>query len=190
MADRAEDITEEIVELYRRAGGAEYFGESVTQLEHALQCADRAAQAQASEVLVIAALLHDIGHLCAAWDSPSMSGAGMMHHEMIGGAYLRERGFSPELEAIIGGHVAAKRYLVARDREYAVRLSDASLTTLGHQGGPMLEAEAEEFERRPGFSDMLRLRVWDDQAKEPGREVPPLESYREMMIRNLRLTRL
>jgi predicted HD phosphohydrolase len=90
----------------------EYFGEDVTQLEHGLQCADLAIQAQASEVVVIASLLHDIGHICAGSDSQSMSGAGVMYREMIGGAYLREWGFSHELVAIIGGHVAAKCYLV------------------------------------------------------------------------------
>jgi predicted HD phosphohydrolase len=74
----------------------------------------------------------------------------------------------------------------ARDQEYAARLSEASIVTLGHQGGPMSELETREFETLPGYSDMLRLRVWDDRAKEPGRGAPSLESYRDMMIRHLR----
>ncbi|MFQ6026624.1 MAG: HD domain-containing protein [Dehalococcoidia bacterium] len=186
MIDPAARTVDAILELYLREGNCEYFGEPVTQLEHALQCAHLAAQVNSPEDLVIAALLHDIGHLSAPPDSSSMEGAGVMDHESIGGAYLRERGFSEELVDVIGGHVAAKRYLVARNREYGDKLSEASIVTLRHQGGPMSEAEADEFESQPRWKEMLRLRIWDDQAKRPGLEVPPLESYRDMMTRHLR----
>jgi predicted HD phosphohydrolase len=53
---------EQIERLYAKRGGLTY-GENVTQTEHALQCAALAQADGATPSLVVAALLHDVGHL-------------------------------------------------------------------------------------------------------------------------------
>jgi predicted HD phosphohydrolase len=63
-------------------------------------------------------------------------------------------------------HVQAKRYLTLRDTGYYERLSEASRRTLEYQGGVMTEAEADAFERDPLCAVSLRMRQWDELAKE------------------------
>jgi len=55
-------MLEDIERLYAAKGDRMYTGEPVTQLQHALQSADLAERSGASEALVLAAFLHDIGH--------------------------------------------------------------------------------------------------------------------------------
>ena len=57
------NITEQILDLFQTRGHEAYFGEGVSQREHALQAAWLAETANARPALVVAALLHDIGHL-------------------------------------------------------------------------------------------------------------------------------
>jgi predicted HD phosphohydrolase len=135
--------------------------------------------------LVVAALLHDIGHLCAPKDADSMAGAGVVDHEFVGADFLQERGFSELVTEVIYGHVPAKRYLVSKSQEYAQRLSPASIKTLRFQGGPMSESEARGFETQPFFREKIQLRMWDDRAKCPGITVPPLESYYDLIVEHL-----
>ncbi|MBY0507611.1 MAG: HD domain-containing protein [Bryobacteraceae bacterium] len=165
-----------ILKLLAQAQGA-YFGEPVTQLEHALQCAHLAQQAGARPTLVAAALVHDVGHLLG--ESPDEFGeAG---HEVLGSAYLRACGLPETLVHIVAGHVPAKRYLTATDPAYHQALSAASQETLRRQGGPMSEAEVAAFRADPLFAEMVQLRLWDEAAKIPGLPVPGLEHYREML---------
>jgi phosphonate degradation associated HDIG domain protein len=172
-----------LFDLLRASATRPYIGEPVSQLEHALQAARAASEAHASEALIASALLHDIGHICASSDAREMPGLGVVDHESIGAAYLRAVGFGDDVVAPIRAHVRAKRYLVAKHRAYRERLSAASTGTLALQGGPMTEREMTAFENEPGFSDALRLRAWDDQAKVVGREVPPLEAFRSLLER-------
>ena len=58
-------ITAEIGRLFSERGGSLYGGEGVTQLEHGLQAAFLAEEEGASDELVVASLLHDVGHLPA-----------------------------------------------------------------------------------------------------------------------------
>ena len=155
-------------------GSGAYFGERVTQLQHALQAAHCAVLARADEELVVAALLHDIGHLLGGNLHAEI---GVIDHDQSCVAWLRERGFSERLIALVSGHVAAKRYLVATRADYRARLSEASTKTLALQGGAMSEAEVKAFAESPYFRDLLRLRSWDEAAKEPEAVVPGLESY-------------
>lgn len=173
------EICNEIVALFETGGTENYFGEPVTQLAHALQAADLASRASADPETVLAALFHDIGHLLEGQNGTE---TGVIDHDLAGRDWLRERGFSERLAALVGGHVAAKRYLVATHPHYRQRLSAASIETLRMQGGPMSDAEARAFEKEPLFAEMLRLRSWDEQAKDPEAEVPPLGSYREMIV--------
>lgn len=172
-----------IFELLRASSKQPYIGEPISQLEHSLQAAWAASAAHASEALIAAALLHDIGHLCAPPGTREMPGLGIHEHEEIGAAYLRAAGFGEEVIGPVRFHVRAKRYLVAKHSAYRDKLSSASTATLAHQGGPMSNDEMAAFEREPGFADALRVRAWDEQAKVEGLEGPGLESFRPMLER-------
>lgn len=184
----AEERVDEVIALLSRAAGLDYIGEPVSQLEHALQCAAAAARAGAPDAEVLAALLHDVGHLCAPPDAPRMAELGVLAHERIGADYLRARGFSEAVCALVEGHVAAKRYLVSRNPRYAEALSAASTGTLAFQGGPMSDAEAAAFEADPLMKAKLRVRRWDELGKDVGAEVPDLLRYRAQMLRDVRGT--
>jgi len=171
------EIGDRIIEIFEAKGGAAYFGEPVSQLEHALQAAYYAARDDAPDWLVAAALLHDIGHLLH--DMPeNVANLGIdARHEDLGHAWLAQY-FGPEIAGPVRMHVEAKRYLCATDPEYLRRLSPASVQSLQLQGGPLTEEQACAFEQRPFAREAVRLRRWDDLAKVPGMRVPGLEHYR------------
>lgn len=179
------DVVDEVLAILQAAATQEYIGEPISQLEHGLQAAHFAAQAGADEELILAALLHDLGHLAAPAGAPSMAGLGVIRHEQIGADFLRARGISERIAALIAGHVEAKRYLVSRTPGYLAKLSEASRGTLEWQGGPMSPDEAARFRADPLTPDVLRLRAWDEAAKVVGLAVPPLASYGAMLRRNL-----
>ena len=79
---------------------------------------------------------------------------------------------------LVGGHVAAKRYLLATDAAYAALLSARSEVTLGFQGGVMRDDEVARFERRAERDDLVVLRRADDAAKVRGKAVPGLDTWR------------
>lgn len=55
-------VIDHLFRLFAERGNGAYFGEVVTETEHALQCAHLAVSAGASGDLIAAALLHDVGH--------------------------------------------------------------------------------------------------------------------------------
>ena len=181
----AEEIADQVIELLRSSGGEQYFGEDVTKLQHAEQCAWHARQAGAGEELVLAALLHDIGHMLETADARRDERVGVINHDALGERWLLERGFSPRLASLVGAHVDAKRYLTATNPSYLGRLSNASRETLRLQGGPMDELSAASFAADPEVRDKLRLRAWDELAKDPSWRGPGIASYRDMLIRHL-----
>jgi predicted HD phosphohydrolase len=181
---RAGDVVHELFAGFSACARTPYASGSLSQLEHALQCAKLAADAGARDVLIAAALLHDIGHLCADSDAPTMAGFGVLEHEAVGSAYLRQLGFADELAMLVGGHVEAKRYLAATDARYAARLSPTSQATLTHQGGAMTDSEAQAFADNPLHADLVRLRAWDEQARLPDVRVPELATY-DPVVRQL-----
>jgi phosphonate degradation associated HDIG domain protein len=169
-------VSDEIRGLFANRGAAAYFGEAVTQLEHALQAAHFAAQEGAPPTLVVAALLHDVGHLVEQVPDDLADWREDAHHERIGGAWLARR-FGPEVSDPVRLHVPAKRYLCATDPSYLGCLSPASVHTLRLQGGPMSPAEVAAFEREPSFREAVRVRRWDDAGKVHGLVTRSLESY-------------
>ncbi len=183
-AEAPEAIADRLLALYRGLGDAEYHGEAVSQLEHALQTAHLARDEGGTDEEVIAALLHDIGHI---WpdDSSERTRVGVVQHEVLGAGTLRSLGFSDAVAAMVEEHVAAKRYLVATDEVYASQLSEASVESLGYQGGPMSQEEAGSFTHTPWFEEKVRLRLRDDRAKTPGLETRALEEYRELLLNHL-----
>lgn len=166
----------DVLRLFRERGQSLYGGEAVTQLEHALQAAVFAEQANSSPDLIAAALLHDVGHLLhdLADDAPDH---GIDDAHETAGARWAERWFGPAVVRPLELHVAAKRYLCAADERYFQRLSPPSMQSLRLQGGPMSPAEARAFEQEPFFADAVRLRHWDEAAKVAGFETPPLEHF-------------
>jgi gamma-butyrobetaine dioxygenase len=174
-------IVNEILGLFARRGAATYHGEAVSQTEHALQAAERAEREGAPDHIVVAALLHDVGHLLDGQDEDLAARGIDGGHEEAGCAWLA-RSFGPEVTEPIRLHVAAKRYLCAVDPSYLDGLSPASRLSLSLQGGPLSAQESAAFERNPAHGDAVRLRRWDDAAKVPGLEVPGLEHYRDRLV--------
>lgn len=176
----AEDVVETIFALFDRSGG-DHYGEAVTQLDHALQTAHHAREADEPDVLVAAALLHDIGHLLQKHGEDAADRGVDALHERIGAAWLAQ-GFGPDVTEPVRLHVEAKRYLATREPGYAEALSPASRQSLALQGGPMTEVEAQVFETTPYFDPAVRLRRYDEQAKVEGVTIAPLEAYRELLV--------
>lgn len=173
-------VGEEIAALFGRRGAESYFGEPVSMLEHGLQAAHFATVEGAPSTLVLAALLHDVGHLLEDVPADIQDWRSDAHHEDVGAAWL-ERQFGAAVAAPVRLHVAAKRYLCATDPSYFARLSAASVHTLGLQGGPMSPLEVAAFEQRPYWREAVRLRHWDDQGKLRGFRAPGLETYRSQI---------
>lgn len=161
---------------YRRFGSRDYIGESISQIEHACQAAYLAEQDKSSLELIIAAFLHDIGHLIECVNS--MNGLGEVNHENIGADYLRDCGFPESVYTPVRNHVKSKRYLIYKNKEY--QLSPASVQTLVLQGGVMLSEEANQFEQEPYFKESLQLRIYDDQAKIIDTVTPDIDYYQQL----------
>lgn len=176
---------QEIFSLYEMHGH-DIYGEDVTQLEHAVQSAQLAEKEGFEDEVILAALFHDIGHICTHQQgeaSEQMGAYGTMSHDKVGGAYLRDKGFPERLASLVENHVKAKRYLTFKDPVYYAKLSEASKQTLKYQGGPMNAAEAQDFEQDELFHVSLRMRHWDEEAKETNMPTPNLSSYQQMCQR-------
>jgi len=140
--------------------GLPYGGEPVDQRQHALQAAALAQAEAADDELVLAALLHDIGRADVV--VARYPGAG---HDLAGEMFLREI-LGERLAWLVGSHAEAKRYLVTTEPRYATLLTPASVQSLEVQGGRMTDDEVRRFESHPWFGDAVRLRRWDDGAKD------------------------
>jgi len=176
-----DSFVDEIFALYRQRGH-EHYGERVTQLDHALQCAALARAEGAPDTLVAAALLHDYGHLLDdrghMAEHEGMDGA----HEAVGADALATW-FGPDVTQPIALHVAAKRYLCAVEPGYLGALSPASQLSLRLQGGPLAPRGAGAFKTLPFAEQAVRLRRWDDWGKAlDASGVPALESYRQTLL--------
>ncbi|MEB0139980.1 MULTISPECIES: phosphonate degradation HD-domain oxygenase [unclassified Undibacterium] len=179
--------TIQIIELFDQAGNALYGGEAITQTEHALQTAWQAEQSGGDDALVIACLLHDLGHmLCQQSDHELVEGKDDLHQLRVL-PYLRGLVPSTVIETI-RLHVDAKRYLCQSDPSYSAALSDASRMSMALQGGVMDSAEASAFIAKPQAAQALALRRYDDAAKVRGLVVPPLAHYLHRLNRMIAKT--
>lgn len=175
---------DEVLDLLSTFGTNRY-DEAVSQLDHALQCATLAVESGATDDLVAAALLHDVGHLLALAGGASFRDGVDDHHEATGAAWLAPL-FPPTVTGPIAAHVRAKRHLAAVDPGYLDALSVASTRSLAIQGGPLSLVEADAFATNPVSADAVALRRWDDLAKVDGLPVAPLGDYADLLERRTR----
>src|SRR6187549_1287465 len=167
MESAIDKTLQEIFTLYEKFGDADYIGEPVSQIEHMSQAAQLAMKEGFDDEVVLAAFFHDIGHICVMQnEATSMGGYGVMSHEKIGADYLRAKGFPERVAQLVENHVRAKRYLTFKYPEYYNSLSEASRKTLEFQGGVMAADEAKAFEADILFDTSIRMRKWDELAKE------------------------
>jgi phosphonate degradation associated HDIG domain protein len=178
-----ESVAAELVALYQKYGDEDYIGEPVSQMQHMSQAAVLAIEAAADDEVVLAAFFHDIGHICVAHNKDiDMEGYGNMLHEKIGADFIRAKGFPEKIAALIENHVQAKRYLTFKYPDYYQQLSKASRKTLEVQGGVMTAAEAGKFEEDPYFEVSIKLRRWDDAAKEEHKPINDMELIKSRII--------
>lgn len=193
--------TEEVLTLFHHFADDRY-DEDVTQLDHALQTAALASAEGAADELVLAALLHDVGHLLSLRDGSSTRGTDAdsalsvgdrpgdrpdLQHEARGARWLAAL-FPPAVTGPIALHVAAKRFICATEPDHLAVLSAGSRVSLARQGGPMDANEIIRFRAMPAHADAVRLRRWDDAGKQTeGIEVAALASYRPRLERWARL---
>ncbi|XWV26374.1 putative HD phosphohydrolase [Tupanvirus soda lake] len=177
------DNINEIISLYEKYGSSDYIGENISQIEHMVQAAMLAEETGEDIDTILAAFLHDIGHLLEIDNkSTQMENLGVVNHEEIARKYLLSKGFSIKTANLVGNHVNAKRYLVTVCPDYYENLSPASKQTLEYQNGKMTESEINNFKNDPYFKESLRVRSYDDQAKIVGLKIKPLSHYRDMMV--------
>jgi [1-hydroxy-2-(trimethylamino)ethyl]phosphonate dioxygenase len=171
-----------IADIFERRGAESYLGEPVTMSQHMLQGAFLAQREGASEELVAAALLHDIGHYTSEFGPYSPDDTEDNHHDEAGAKVL-EHFFPSVITECVRLHVAAKRYLCATDGSYYGKLSPASRHTLELQGGPMNDAEIAEFRHNAFYKEAVRVRLWDEGGKDPRMTTPDFRHYVPLLQR-------
>lgn len=177
----------ELEALYARKATLRYGLNDISQLDHALQGAALAEADGEPDALVVATLLHDIGHMIhQLGEDPARRGVDD-HHELLGAKRLAKL-FGPEVSEPVRLHVAAKRYLCGTEPDYFAKLSEDSVRSLALQGGPMKPAEIALFRAEPHWQAAVKLRRYDEAAKVPGLVVPPFADYRAR-IEELLVTR-
>ncbi|MBE1285824.1 MAG: HD domain-containing protein [Rhodobacteraceae bacterium] len=177
-----DNIVEFLGGIFDRRGDEEYLGEPVTMAEHMLQGATIAEQNGQDEIIIVSALLHDIGHFTSEFGTFTMADTEDRFHEEAGAEVL-EAFFPSVVTDCVRYHVAAKRYLCATKPEYFKRLSEASIHSLNLQGGPMNAQEVAEFERNPNLKEIIAVRYLDEAGKRADMETPDFWHFAPMVQR-------
>ncbi len=189
MNDRALKAIAAIVSVFESVGAQAYLGEEVTMVQHQLQAAELAAAVGSPDEVVVAALLHDIGHMVGhdlgEVQAEEAFDAGRDDRHDMSGANWLGRWFGPEVTEPVRLHVAAKRFLVSTEADYPAKLSAASVYTLSLQGGPMNLVEIEQFRANPHHLAAVAVRRFDEDAKDGSHHPPPIDSYRPLLLRAL-----
>ena len=181
-----ESLERRLSHLFGFYGDSDYIGEPLSIAEHSVQAMVVAGQSGEDKEVQLAALLHDVGHLLGleAGFPPAMDGCGTVDHEGVGADFIRRSGLTETCAYLTAQHVNAKRYLVWKSPDRP--LSAASQITLGHQGGPMTDAEASAAESDGRWPAVLRMRNYDEAAKDPAVPLPNLaQVLRPLLEANL-----
>jgi phosphonate degradation associated HDIG domain protein len=172
----SDPLRQELLDIFVGRATRRYGLSAISQLQHALQAATLAEADDAPPATVLASLLHDVGHMIHhLGEDPAGRGVDDVHEE-LGARWLAER-FAPEVSEPVRLHVAAKRYLCAIESEYFGKLSPDSVRSLGLQGGPMSADEIEQFRRNPLHAEAVRLRRFDEAAKDPRATTPDFDHF-------------
>ena len=184
--EKAQIAVEEVFSLYEKFVSEDYIGEPVSQIEHMCQAAQLAEDEGYDNEVILGAFFHDIGHLCEhIMHTEQMDGYGVVDHEKLGREFLQSKGFSSKISTLVESHVLAKRFLTFKYPEYYEKLSEASRQTLVMQGGVMSQEEAATFEADEFHPLYIKLREWDDKAKEINSPLPSLEKYKLIALNHL-----
>jgi predicted HD phosphohydrolase len=173
----------DILSLYIEQGDTNYFGEKVTKTEHMIQCAVIAEKNKEPDYIILACLLHDIGHFL---DKDDMNGLGVSNHGIIASNYLKKLGMNSRICFLVEKHIDAKRYLVTIDKKNYDKLSDASKKTLEFQGGKMTDEELYKFENSEEFLNILKIRNYDDNGKQINKDLPNIETFKQLIKKYLK----
>ena len=172
----SDPLRQELLDIFVGRATRRYGLSAVNQLQHALQAAALAEADNAPPATVLACLLHDVGHMVhQLGENPAGRGIDDVHEE-LGADWLAER-FGPEVSEPVRLHVAAKRYLCAVEPDYFGKLSPDSVRSLGLQGGPMSADEVAVFRANPLHAEAVRLRRFDEAAKDPRASTPDFDHY-------------
>ena len=192
-----------VFSLFDKFGSQDYIGEPVSQTEHMVQAAMQAEKDGQSDEVILASLLHDIGHLVIFNHQEeqhntshnnsnnneshitTMGKVGVKNHEKVGADYLRKLDIPYPIPELVEGHVQAKRYLTCINPEYHGCLSAASRKSLQFQGGPMTSIESISFKKNPLFQKYMDMRQYDDAAKETNVTLTDLQYYKEKLTKLL-----
>lgn len=162
----SQSLRQDLLDIYTGRATRRYGLSGVNQLQHALQAASLAEADGASPATVLASLLHDVGHMIhQLGDNPAGRGIDDVHED-LGGDWLA-RHFTPEVSEPVRLHVAAKRYLCTVEPDYFGKLSADSVRSLELQGGRMSADELASFRGKPHHAEAVRLRRYDEGAKDP-----------------------
>ena len=179
----AQNKTDFLFGLLEQQVNAAYIGEVISQLEHSVQAAQAAEKVTQDPAIILAALFHDIGHFVPGYQElECMEEYGVKDHDKIGADFLMKMGFPEKMCLLVASHVDAKRYLCYKKKNYWSRLSEASKKTLEFQGGKMTLQEAELFENDPLFEWYLKIRIWDEKAKESGISTERTTHYKKLCL--------
>jgi phosphonate degradation associated HDIG domain protein len=172
----SDGLRDELLGIYDGRATGRYGLSSVNQLQHALQAATMAEANGEPASLIVAALLHDVGHMVHdLGEDPARAGIDDRHEE-LGAAWLADR-FGPAVVEPVRLHVPAKRYLCAVEPDYFARLSEDSVRSLALQGGPMSADEVAAFRANPHHAAAVRLRRLDEAAKDPAAVTPSFAHF-------------
>lgn len=180
-SDRERSAWDVIHDIYEYKAAGRYGLSQLNQYAHAVQAAELARKSGASDALILASLLHDVGHMIHELGEHPAAGGIDDCHEERGAAWLSKY-FGPDVTEPVRLHVAAKRYLCATEPGYLMKLSEDSLESLMIQGGPMSNLEVVQFESQRYFKDAVQLRRFDELAKDPWGSQPLFAEFEKLMI--------
>jgi phosphonate degradation associated HDIG domain protein len=173
--------TEHVIRLFEQRGQGRYGSEQVSQLQHALQCAVFAKRQGAGSAMIVAALLHDLGHIIDHQAMPESDDQNLDDaHEQRAYQWIKSN-FGKSVADPVRLHVAAKRYLCTVEPEYLAKLSPASLKSFHDQGGLMSQSQIDDFRDEPFAFEAVELRRWDDLAKDPTMQTPTIDDFAPLL---------